>query len=200
MKKRQIIVNRKFQFSMAFSFAALSALIMTIVIIILAALLMSNNTKLQNISLNQQQLADSQTEIFKTLIGIAGAEDIKKLHISTSLVKRDNVNNQELIKLNNSMIQDITLMNSRIVLMLIVSAVIQSIIIFYIMLKRSHRISGPIFLLNRYIDEIKNGKHPEIRPLRANDDFHDLFDNFRELAEKFRQQTTIKEKTSTVKK
>lgn len=183
MKKRQIIVNREFQFSMAFSFAALSALIMTFVIIILAALLMSNNSKLRNISLNQQQLADSQTEIFKTLIGIAGAKDIKKLHISASPVKRDNEKNRALISNNNLMIQDITLMNNRIIAMLIISAVIQSVIIFYIMLKRSHRISGPLFLLNRYIDEIKKGSYPEIRPLRANDDFHELFDNFREMVD-----------------
>jgi len=176
MKKRQIIVNREFQFSMAFSFAALSALIMTFVIIILAALLMSNNSKLRNISLNQQQLADSQTEIFKTLIGIAGAKDIKKLHISASPVKRDNEKNRALISNNN-------LMNNRIIAMLIISAVIQSVIIFYIMLKRSHRISGPLFLLNRYIDEIKKGSYPEIRPLRANDDFHELFDNFREMVD-----------------
>jgi len=192
MKKRQIIVNRKFQFSMAFSFAALSALIMTVVIIILAALLISNNSKLRDISLNQQQLADSQTEIFKTLIGIAAADDIKKLHISTSAVKLDNEKNQELIRHNNAMIQDITLMNNRIIALLIISAVLQSVIIFYIMLKRSHRISGPLFLLNRYIDEMKRGEFPEIRPLRANDDFHDLFDNFRELADELKQKPVKK--------
>lgn len=192
MKKRQIIVNRKFQFSMAFSFAALSALIMTVVIIILAALLISNNSKLRDISLNQQQLADSQTEIFKTLIGIAAAEDIKKLHISTSAVKLDNEKNQELIRHNNAMIQDITLMNNRIIALLIISAVLQSVIIFYIMLKRSHRISGPLFLLNRYIDEMKRGEFPEIRPLRANDDFHDLFDNFRELVDELKQKPVKK--------
>ncbi len=192
MKKRQIIVNRKFQFSMAFSFAALSALIMTVVIIILAALLISNNSKLRDISLNQQQLADSQTEIFKTLIGIAAAEDIKKLHISTSAVKLDNEKNQELIRHNNAMIQDITLMNNRIIALLIISAVLQSVIIFYIMLKRSHRISGPLFLLNRYIDEMKRGEFPEIRPLRANDDFHDLFDNFRELVDSLKQKPVKK--------
>jgi len=192
MKKRQIIVNRKFQFSMAFSFAALSALIMTVVIIILAALLISNNSKLRDISLNQQQLADSQTEIFKTLIGIAAAEDIKKLHISTSAVKLDNEKNQELIRHNNAMIQDITLMNNRIIALLIISAVLQSVIIFYIMLKRSHRISGPLFLLNRYIDEMKRGEFPEIRPLRANDDFHELFDNFRELADELKQKPVKK--------
>lgn len=192
MKKRQIIVNRKFQFSMAFSFAALSALIMTVVIIILAALLISNNSKLRDISLNQQQLADSQTEIFKTLIGIAAAEDIKKLHISTSAVKLDNEKNQELIRHNNAMIQDITLMNNRIIALLIISAVLQSVIIFYIMLKRSHRISGPLFLLNRYIDEMKIGEFPEIRPLRANDDFHELFDNFRELVDELKQKPVKK--------
>lgn len=184
MKKRQIIINGKFQLGMAFSFAALSALIMTVVIIILSGLLITNNSKLRDISVNQQQLADTQIEIFKTLIHIVETEDISKLHISAPTVKQDNERNLELVNKNNAMIREITGRNNRIIALLIGSAVIQSLIIFYIMLKRSHRISGPLFLLNRYIDEMKKGNYPEIRPLRANDDFHDLFDNFRELIDR----------------
>jgi hypothetical protein len=168
---------------MAISFASLSALIMTVVIIILSVLLMSNNRKLNSISVNQQQLSESQTELFKTLLSIVDTNDISKLHISASVVKEDNERNHELVRNNNSIIQDITLINNRIIAMLIISAVIQSVIIFYIMLKRSHRISGPLFLLNLYIDEMKRGEFPEIRPLRVNDDFHDLFDNFREMVD-----------------
>lgn len=188
MKKRQIIVNKKFQFGIAFSFAALSAMIMAVIIIVLAILLASNNRKLRDISINQQQLADTQTEIFKTLIRIVNTDDISKLHISAPAVKQDNERNQQLVINNNAMIQEITAMNNRIIAMLIASAAIQSMIIFYIMLKRSHRISGPMFLLNRYIDDMKHGNYPEIRPLRANDDFHDLFDNFREMVESLKQK------------
>ena len=58
---------------------------------------------------------------------------------------------------------------------------------FYFIIKRSHRTSGPVFILNRYIDEIKKGKYPEIRPLRDKDDFTELFDNFKEMVEKLKR-------------
>jgi len=179
--KRHIIVNRKFQVGMAFSFASLSALIMAVVIIILSALLVSNNRKLDDIGANQQLLADTQTEIFKSLVGIVNAKNANNLRILTSPINEDNERNMELVRRNNLLMQEITKMNGRIITMLIISAAIQSLIIFYIMLRRSHRISGPLFLLNRYMDEMKQGRFPEIRPLRAHDDFQELFASFREL-------------------
>ena len=65
---RHIIVNGKFQYHIAAMFAGLSALIMTVIIIILSSVLISNNTRLDQISRNQQVLSGTQSEIFKTLI------------------------------------------------------------------------------------------------------------------------------------
>ncbi|PKL17691.1 MAG: hypothetical protein CVV49_09880 [Spirochaetae bacterium HGW-Spirochaetae-5] len=196
MKKRQIIVNRKFQFNIAASFAAVSAAIMTIVIILLSSVLISNNFKLEEIAQNQKILAGTQTEIFKTLIALSSSKNLKNFHISASMIEKDNMNTGILLNRNNESIQNITERNKSLIVMLIFSAIIQSILIFYLMIKRSHRISGPLFLLNRYIEDMKNGGYPEIRPLRTNDDFHDLFDNFRDLADMIREKNTKCEEES----
>ena len=188
MKKRQIIVNRKFQFNIAASFAAVSAATMTVIIIILSAVLIFNNIKLDEIARNQQTLAGTQVEIFKTLVALSSSKNLKNFHISASMIEKDNVNTETLLNQNNEKIQNITERNNSLIVMLIISAIIQSVIIFYLMIKRSHRISGPLFLLNRYIEDMKSGGYPEIRPLRTNDDFHDLFDNFRELADMIREK------------
>jgi len=183
MKKRQIIVNRKFQLHIAASFAAVSAITMAAIIIMLSAVLILNNIMLEGITKNQQTLSSTQGEIFKTLIALSTSKNLQNVHISTTELQHDNNNTKTLLDQNNEKIQNITERNKNLILILIVSAIIQSIIVFYLMLRRSHRISGPVFLLNRYIDELKNGGNPEIRPLRTNDDFQDLFTNFRELAD-----------------
>lgn len=191
MKKRQIIINRNFQLNIAASFSGVSAVIMTVIIIILSSVLISNNIKLEEIARNQQTLSGTQEEIFKTLVALSSSKNLRNFHISAAMIEKDNSNTKSLLNQNNEKIQSITQRNYSLIVILIISTMIQSVIIFYLMIKRSHRISGPVFLLNRYINDIKDGGNPEIRPLRTNDDFHELFDNFRELAEMIRE---IKEK------
>ncbi len=186
MKKRQIIVNRKFQVHIAASFAAVTAVTMAAIIIMLSAVLILNNLMLEGITRNQQTLSGTQGEIFKTLIALSTSKNLKNVHISTTELQHDNENTKVLLDQNNEKIKNITERNKRLILILIISAVVQSIIVFYLMIRRSHRISGPVFLLNRYIKEMKNGGYPEIRPLRTNDDFQELFKNFRELADMMR--------------
>lgn len=179
---RHIIVNGKFQYHIAAMFAGISALIMAVIIIILSSVLINNNTRLDEISRNQALLSGTQAEIFKTLIVLSESKNLKNMRISADMLKHDNDETKRLLDQNNEKIHNITKRNNNIIVMLIVSAVLQSAIIFYIMLRRSSRISGPLFLLNRYIDEMKSGKFPEIRKLRSHDDFQDVFENFRELA------------------
>ncbi|HQO39965.1 MAG TPA: hypothetical protein PK986_05815 [Spirochaetota bacterium] len=189
---RHIIVNGKFQYNMAATFAGLSALIMTVIIIILSAVLISSNTRLDEISRNQQVLSGTQAEIFKTLIVLSQSKNLANMRISADRLKHDNDETKRLLDQNNEKVRAITQRNRSIIVMLIISAAVQSAIIFYIMLRRSNRISGPLFLLNRYIDEMKSGRFPEIRKLRSHDDFQDVFDNFRDLAEQMKMMSESK--------
>ena len=188
MNKRHILINKEFQISIAALFAAVSALMMTIIIILLSVVLISNNRKLDEIAVNQQVLSGTQGEIFKTLIALSSSKNLNRIHMTTSVIQQDNDNTKKLLGQNNEKIIEITNRNYYIIVMLIVSAVIQSLIIFYLMIRRSHRISGPLFLLNRYIDELRKGQNPEIRPIRTDDDFQDLFDNFRGLADMIKEK------------
>lgn len=185
---RHIIVNGRFQYHIAATFAGLSAMIMTVVIIALSSVLISSNARLDEISRNQQVLSGTQAEIFKTLIVLSESKNLKNMRISADMLKHDNDGTKRLLDQNNEKVMVITQRNRSIIVMLIVSAAIQSAIIFYIMLRRSNRISGPLFLLNRYIDEMKRGSFPEIRRLRSHDDFQDVFENFRELARMLKER------------
>jgi signal transduction histidine kinase len=167
MKKRNIIINKKFQLNLAMSFAAISALTMTIIIVICSYILINNNTKLENINVSQQQYSETQ---------------------------KDYNNTKELLNKNNEEIKNIIHRNNGIIIILIISSIIQVLLIYYLMLRRSHRISGPIYLLNNYFDEIIKGNYPKIRKLRENDDFHDLFEKFEEMNDLLRKNSMPKKK------
>jgi len=45
----------------------------------------------------------------------------------------------------------------------------------------THRVCGPIFVVTRHLQTMIDGRHPELRPQRAGDEFALLFETFRTL-------------------
>ena len=43
--------------------------------------------------------------------------------------------------------------------------------------------SGPIFLMSRYIDDIIKGEYPIVRALREKDEFKEFYEKFTEMVE-----------------
>ena len=44
----------------------------------------------------------------------------------------------------------------------------------------THRISGPLYILTRYLDELAEGRYPDFRPLRRSDELREFFLTFEE--------------------
>ena len=52
----------------------------------------------------------------------------------------------------------------------------------------THRVSGPIFVIGRWLDEMADGRVPKIRALRKKDEFKQLHASFDRALETIRQQ------------
>lgn len=52
----------------------------------------------------------------------------------------------------------------------------------------THRVCGPIFVLQRHMDTISGGTYPTTRPLRAGDEFKDAFDAFTRMIDSLRKR------------
>ena len=50
----------------------------------------------------------------------------------------------------------------------------------------THRICGPLYLLDRYFHQLADGRMPKLRPLRRKDEFKDLFRTFGRVVERIR--------------
>ncbi len=67
----------------------------------------------------------------------------------------------------------------------IIAVVLLQVIILYIFLIRlTHRISGPIYVISRHIEDIMNGRKPELRGLRDNDELKEFYEKFAGMIEK----------------
>ena len=52
----------------------------------------------------------------------------------------------------------------------------------------THRISGPLFLVGRYLRTLADGRHPDMRPLRKRDELQNFFQTFAETLARLRQR------------
>ena len=50
----------------------------------------------------------------------------------------------------------------------------------------THRICGPLFVIERYLRELTRGQLPKLRPLRRKDEFNQLYSVFAEMFESLR--------------
>ena len=52
----------------------------------------------------------------------------------------------------------------------------------------THRVCGPIFVLQRHMETISNGSYPTMRPLRAGDEFRTAFETFTRMIDNLRKR------------
>jgi hypothetical protein len=54
----------------------------------------------------------------------------------------------------------------------------------------THRLAGPLYVMGMYIQQIREGRYPQVRPLRKSDEFRPLFERFQGAVEALRQRET----------
>jgi hypothetical protein len=52
----------------------------------------------------------------------------------------------------------------------------------------THRISGPLYIVVRYLGALASGRYPDMRPLRKRDELHDFFAAFEEAVNAMRNR------------
>jgi nitrogen fixation/metabolism regulation signal transduction histidine kinase len=79
--------------------------------------------------------------------------------------------------------------DTRFVFQLTIVVLATSVLVFGLMgLIITHRVVGPIFVLQRHLQSILDGKYPHTRPLRDGDEFGEAFTTFRAVVDHLRKR------------
>lgn len=54
----------------------------------------------------------------------------------------------------------------------------------------THRVAGPVFVMNHYVQALSKGRFPRVRPLRKHDELQTLFETFGTALDSLRQRET----------
>ncbi len=169
-KRRQYVVDKKFQFKTTFSVIGLVTILTALVVIAIASTMAYNNNKMYGI-------IQSEDKIFQALAVISSrqAKD-PSFKAAIGNMSRDHVNNFKIT-------ENITQNNKILLIALFVFIIVQGIILYIMLILKTHRISGPVYVMSNYIKEMLNGKYPHPRPLRKHDELGEFYALFTQLAD-----------------
>jgi len=163
--RKKYIIDKSFQLKTAFSIIGVVAAVSLIILSSIAASVVYNNEKINNI----YQIEDNIFQLMQTA-NITGENDASYKNTIEMLTKTHVNNLQNINKLAS--------FNRYLLVAMIICVVVQGFILFIMIIKITHRISGPIYVMSNYIKDIINGAIPSPRPLRDKDElkkFYELF-------------------------
>ncbi len=194
--RKQKVIDKKFQHGKSFRITSFAAIITAVIIIAVGFSISVNNSKIQK---NNERIAENTTMI-KGIIGsqqnifiqyslLPRAKGILPPHDKTRQMVEDyNANVEKLnrtVKSNHEIVASnnkIMTINTTMVVAIILMTALGMGLLYWRLINETHRISGPIFLMTRHMKEIFEGKSPDMRNLRDDDEFKEFYELFREMA------------------
>jgi nitrate/nitrite-specific signal transduction histidine kinase len=174
-KRTKYLIDKGFQLRTAFSIIGVVAAVSLIILSTIAASVVYNNEKINNI----YQIEENIFQGMQTA-SISGKPD-EDYRSTVSMLTKIHDNN-----LNN--INNIAEYNKYLLIALILCVIFQGFILFIMIIRITHRISGPIYVMSNYIKEIINGDIPDPRPLRDKDELKKFYNLFVDLVDSIKDK------------
>lgn len=174
-KRKKYIVDKKFQLRTAFAVIGFTAAVSLLIIAAITSSIVYNNEKINNIY-------EIENNIFQLMQDTTmDCSDSGNFGNMTQLLTKNHEHNlYNINKINHY--------NRLLLLSLVVCVVFQGIVLFVMIIKITHRISGPVYVMSGYMKEIIEGKLPTPRDLREKDEFKDFYELFREMIEAIKKR------------
>ena len=164
-KRKQFVLYKDFQKNIAFSLILFLIISNLIIGGTLAGVMFYNNERILKLNKSQKKIALELQA--KTITAD------KKVTIDSKLQNLMIVNSK-----NTFLLGKITRSNKILVMVIGVFLILFSIIAYIRIIRRTHRIAGPIYIISKYIQDIIEGNLPETRQLRKQDELQEFHAKF----------------------
>lgn len=197
-RKRSYIIDKKFQYGKSIKVVGAVTILLAFIILAVGVIISLNNHKtsknnklIMSNTENINRILDLQQSIYMRFSMIPyGVDQQTYSRIAVELTKDYNnsiknlnassLANEEIIKSNNNII----IVNTILIIAIIVMTFSGLGILFTMLIRHTHRISGPIYLMTMYGNEILNGKKPNMRKLRDKDEFGEFYEIYKKICAK----------------
>jgi len=180
-KRKQYVVDKSFQLKTTFTIIGFIFICVALLTILMSVNVYDNNKKLDKILMIEDN-------IVQVLTSSEGSTS-EQVSFNRDMAKAHSENQQHMMKMINY--------NYYLIYVIIGIIFLQGIVLFFVLIRQTHRIAGPLFVISRYMKDIANGHIPEhMRPLRDNDLLKDFYSIFQEMVVALKERGLIKSKTA----
>src|SRR5688572_18276398 len=108
--------------------------------------------------------------------------------IMGSLLYKSHQDNTRILKLDPTLQEQVIRGDQIFLLQVVLAVIVMAIVLSVWGLIVTHRISGPLYLVARYLEVIADGQYPDVRPLRKRDELQEFFAAFEEAVTALRNR------------
>jgi len=173
-KRKQYIIDKKFQLRTTFSIIGIVSIITAFIVGAIATSVVYNNEKIDNIHAIENNIFDFLTSPEINADGPVYHQAIKQI-----------IQNHTT---NMTTLRSIILFNKILLISLIFIIISEGITLYILLIRKTHRISGPIFVMTNYMKQLLSGQYPDTRPLRIKDELQDFYALFLQVIEKMKEK------------
>lgn len=183
-RRRKQIIDKKFQIKTAFHIISVSTIIFLALIAIMSINAAENNKK--SIKAVNQLLHAIEVEdtIVNAFITYSQSTKNNKLSLATRNIVEDHGKSIITMKEHAEFLKKMNNRNFFIISLLIAAVIINSIFLFFYLIRLTNKIAGPIQIITNYMNDIMNGKSPVIRDIRKTDELQQFYSAFIKMIEK----------------
>ncbi|MFC1669281.1 hypothetical protein ACFL20_02745 [Spirochaetota bacterium] len=181
LKRKKYFIDKKFQTRMISKAVVIPLIIIISFTAVLIFFANQNKNLINNNNTITKSIIDNQESIINLFLSTPQLQ--KKNNPAIKRVNKGFKNNlsfQKKIFKNSTVIKN---NNDNLINILIVLIIIQTVVIFALFIYFSHKISGPILVMRNYLLELREGKIPQFRSLRKNDELLEFYEEFKETIE-----------------
>jgi len=180
-KRKQYIIDRQYQLRTAFSIIGIMSVITAVILGIITISVVYNNGILKENNTKITNIYELENSIFVSLSSIP--ETVKDPNQKNALIQNFKNHDKNMETLNHIISYNTTIITSNIALLLVilVTVILESIVLYVILIRKTHRVSGPIYVMSNFMKDIIDGREPKLRPLRSKDELKEFYELFRRM-------------------
>jgi Na+/melibiose symporter-like transporter len=189
-QRKQYLIDKKFQLKHTFSIIGIVGVITLLITIFMAVNIYVNSSDMKKNNEQIENLLDIEDNIVHYMTSrTLGSEDEVYKEPLKRIAQQHSTNMitlQEIMKTNTKIVTH----NNWLLIVIIVVIFIGSGLLYFQLIRKTHQISGPIYVISRYMRQLIDGEHPTFRDLRDNDELKDFYILFKELIQFFKGKKT----------
>ncbi len=178
MARRKNIIDKNFQLKTTFRIIGIIIIAFILIIAITGVISTDNNRQIQATINDLSRSIEKDKKTIEVLIASAGLKRDTMADRDHDRMIEDHLETIAVMHTNMEQLKRILNMNRALFTVMILTGVLLGFGLFIYLIRLTNRISGPLYVLTRHMHDIMNGRQPNLRELRKNDEFQDFYREF----------------------